>query len=79
MSALTLQLLTPFLALCLVLLIDASLRADARDQRVYMNELDPDAQSISPIPDCIDDMFIRNESCTVFLYAPDNGTHSRVP
>ena len=77
-SALTLQLLTPFLALCLVLLIDASLRADASSQRRFMNELDPDAEGITPIPDCLDDMFISDESCMVFLYAPNDGTHSKV-
>jgi len=76
-SALTLQLLTPFLALCLVLLIDASLRADASSQRRFMNELDPDAEGITPIPDCLDDMFITDESCMVFLYAPNDGTHSK--
>lgn len=62
-----------------MLLIDASLRADVSADRVFKNELDPEAEAVAPIPHCLDDMYIRDENCTFFLYAPNApGSHAKV-
>uniref|UniRef100_A0A061SDE8 Abc transporter a family member 2-like n=2 Tax=Tetraselmis sp. GSL018 TaxID=582737 RepID=A0A061SDE8_9CHLO len=70
LRAFVLQLLTPFLALCLVLLIDASLRANEKQQRQFKNELDPVAEQVTPIPNCIEDLYITDSNCKSFLYSP---------
>jgi hypothetical protein len=76
--ALVIQLLSPFLSLCLVLLIDVSLRADAQGDRVYQNELDPKGERVGPVPHCNDDLFINAADCYFFLYAPDSSIHAKV-
>ena len=59
----------------IIFLVDLALQADMADSEVYQNVFDPTVKIVEPIPDCSEDLYLKDSPtlpCYSLLYAPQN-------
>lgn len=64
------RLVAPFVFLLLALIINLAINANNSAQERLQAAPTMEPQPIGGIPDCLEDMFIDDPNCLVFIYSP---------